>query len=107
MSFSQISWARLNCVEPACWPWRNRDAFEEKVGEEKFAEGVKVYTVPSAALSLFVADDQVDIVGAEPAFDFDDPRFLSQETSSSFAEYCRFVGGRPNLLAEGLRASRS
>ena len=45
-----------------------------------------------AGLPLFVADDQVDDIGAKCAFDFDDPLFLSQETPSSFAEYCRFVG---------------
>jgi hypothetical protein len=72
--------------------YTNRDVFEESIGEEKFAEGMKAYTVPVAALSLFVPDDQIDTIPIKHAFEFDDPRFLSQETASSFAKYCRKIG---------------
>jgi hypothetical protein len=61
--------------------------------EEKFTKGVELYApVPLNVVGNFWADDQVDAVRAKPAFEFDDPVFLSQETPSSFAEYCRFVG---------------
>ena len=61
--------------------------------EKMFAESVKLYRVPLAALCLFVADDQVDVITAKRALvDFDDPLLFSQETASSFAEYCKSVG---------------
>jgi hypothetical protein len=74
--------------------YADREVFEEKVGEEKFAAGVRLYeTGPLNVVgSKFVADDQVDVLVAKHAFKFDDQRFLSQETASSFAEYCRRLG---------------
>ena len=75
--------------------YANREVFEEKVGEEKFMKGLAWYE--SGPLNVvgpnFVADDQADVaLLPESAFEFDDPRFLSQETASSFAKYCRSVG---------------
>lgn len=63
--------------------------------DEKFSEAVEYYEAgPGYVISLFVPDDQVDVdaITAKPAFDFQDPRYLSQETMSSFARYCRSVG---------------
>ena len=63
--------------------------------EEKFAEGVKYYeSGPGIILLNFVPDDQVDVVGAKHVFDFEDPRYLSQETMSSFGRYCESVGSQ-------------
>jgi hypothetical protein len=51
----------------------------------------------------FVPDDQVDKVGADLVFGLDsnyayeDKRFASLETSSSFADYCRSVGAKDPL----------
>jgi hypothetical protein len=67
--------------------------------EEKFTEGVKLYEVFPLHLvgPSFVADDEVDVLIPKPAFEFDDPRFLSQETASSFAEYCRSLGANDSM----------
>ena len=75
--------------------YADRDVFDEKVGEEKFTEGLAWYE--SGPLHVvgphFVADDQADVaLLPKPAFEFDAPQFLSQETASSFAKYCRSVG---------------
>jgi hypothetical protein len=74
--------------------YADREVFDEKVGEEKFAKGVELYaSIPLTVVGNFVADDQADVaLLPERAFELDDPRFLSQETASSFAEYCRSVG---------------
>jgi hypothetical protein len=61
--------------------------------EKKFGEGVKLYESIISGIPLnFVADEQVDMLGADSAFLWDDPRFRSQETPSSFAEYCKHLG---------------
>lgn len=74
--------------------YANRDVFEESVGEEKFTKSLEWYECGPLHVvgPTFVADEQVDVVDAKPAIEFDDARFLSQETASSFAEYCRSVG---------------
>jgi hypothetical protein len=74
--------------------YANKDCFEEKIGEEKFSKGVELYdTGPLNVVGPnFVADDHVDVIVAKPAFEFDDPGFLSQETVSSFAKFCKSLG---------------
>jgi hypothetical protein len=74
--------------------YADRDAFDETTGEKKFRELLE--WCDSGAFHVvgpsFVPDDQIDLLVAKPAFEFDDPLFLSQETPSSLAEYCRLLG---------------
>ena len=62
--------------------------------EREFSETMKWYECGPLHVvgPTFVADDEVDALVAKPAFDIDDPRFLSQEPPSSFAKYCKSVG---------------
>ena len=68
--------------------YTGRDDFEEK-----FAKLVNFYEAGPGHITMgVVPDDQVDIIGAKHVFDFEDARYLSQETMRSFGTYCRSVG---------------
>ena len=69
--------------------------------EEQFEAGLKLYDgVPWSIILSFVPDDQVDNILARGVFDpidsstmaFKDRRLASEETISSFGEFCKSVG---------------
>lgn len=70
---------------------------------DEFQEEFEDYTAAASAWLMsiqmhFVPDDQVDIVGAARAFDFDAPQFLSEETPNSFGKFCIEVGADDPLF---------
>lgn len=74
----------------------HRDDFDQQ-----FAEGLRLYDgIPWIIVTTFVADDLVDERFAEGVFnliepstmDFKDERFASEETGTSFGDYCKNIG---------------
>ena len=69
--------------------------------EEQFAEGLRLYDgIPWTIMRSFVPDNQVESLLAKPVFNpidgsnmtFKDQRLASEETPSSFGDYCKYVG---------------
>ena len=84
----QICTAMKLQIANALLIWADRDDFEEK-----FAALLKHSDVGSGIIQMsFVPDDQLDVVGAEMAFDLRDERYLNEETAASFGKYCKWVG---------------
>lgn len=63
--------------------------------EQRFAEGVELYDrIPLHLTMVVVPDNELDATVPRHVFDFQDRRFLSEETPSSFAAFCRTLGAQ-------------
>jgi len=63
--------------------------------EQRFTEGVELYDrIPLHLTMVVVPDNELDATVPRHVFDFQDPRFLSEETPSSFAAFCRTLGAQ-------------
>jgi len=81
--------------------------------DEKFADGLKLYdSVPWQVMRSFAPDDQIDSLHAEMVFNpidtatmrFKDQRLASEETPSSFGDYCKSVGSKDPVYWEKIYA---
>jgi len=81
--------------------------------EERFADGLKLYdSIPWQIMMHFVPDDQVDSMRAEGVFNpidrstmtFKDKRLASDETGSSFGDYCKSIGSKDPIYWQKIYA---
>lgn len=92
--FHQICVAQKLVIANQFLGLAHRDDFQE--GFEQYVGGASGWLM--SIQMHFVPDDQVDVVGAPRAFEFDDPQFLSEETPNSFGNFCIAVGADDPLF---------